>query len=108
MSLLVKIQEVFKKRSKKPWLCVEMGGVGKDGRIEMKFSWNRALIENLNKAGFFGTNEEETIQLFILSSQMRPEDFPDPEEVVSSSAHPGLQSELLKAHITNVAHEIRV
>jgi hypothetical protein len=90
-SLLTRLQELLKKKSKKPWASFETSGPSKDGRLEFTMSWNDAFIDVLKRAGYEGETEEEMVQLFYLSTQMIPESLMD--DAVNPSATPNLTNE---------------
>lgn len=90
-SLLTKLQELLRKKSKKPWASFETGGPTNDGRLEFTMSWNDAFIDVLKRAGYDGETEEEMVQMFYLSTQMIPESLMD--DVVNPSATPNLTNE---------------
>jgi len=55
-----------------PWAMFEVVGFEDDGRIKVEFNWNQAFIEHLDTLGFTAESEEDTVQLFFYTSQMRP------------------------------------
>lgn len=90
-SLLSKLQELLRKKSKKPWASFETSGPI-DGRLEFTMSWNDAFIHGLKVAGYEGQTEEEMVQMFYLSTQMLPESLLE-DDVVNPSATPNLTNE---------------
>jgi hypothetical protein len=76
-----------------PWACFEVVGFEKDGRIKVEFNWNPAFIQKLNALGFQAESEEDTVQLFFYTSQMKPTSLGDSEdESVQSDSHPNLSN----------------
>jgi len=80
-------------RSKHPYVAYITSGISDDGQIKFEMYWNKGLIENLHKNGIRGANDNETAMLFLVGSQLRPNEFPDPEDSVNSESHPLLSSE---------------
>lgn len=82
-SLFVKLKELFSSKSTSPWACAEFNGVEADGRVGFAISWNKAFIQNIERAGFQGINEEETVQNFLMfiaagqvTDDVNPEEMP--------------------------------
>ena len=92
-SFLIKLQEKLKAKSKTPWSCFETSGIDADGRIGWSMRWNKAFIEHLNARGFQGINDEETVQMFFMMSQMMPDDIAQQGDVVNPAATPNLTNE---------------
>jgi hypothetical protein len=80
-------------RTKQPYVAYITSGISEDGQIKFEMYWNKGLIENLKRNGINGANDHETAMLFLVASQLRPSEFPDPEENVNSEAHPLLSTE---------------
>lgn len=55
-----------------PWAMFEVVGFENDGQIKVEFNWNDAFISHITKLGFVAENEEDAVQLFFFTSQMRP------------------------------------
>lgn len=55
-----------------PWAMFEVVGFEDDGQIKVEFNWNQAFISHITKLGFVAENEEDAVQLFFFTSQMRP------------------------------------
>lgn len=55
-----------------PWAMFEIVGFEDDGRIKVEFNWNSAFIKHLDELGFTAETEEDTVQLFFYTSQMKP------------------------------------
>ena len=55
-----------------PWAMFEIVGFEDDGRIKVEFNWNSAFIKHLDTLGFTAETEEDTVQLFFYTSQMKP------------------------------------
>lgn len=91
-SFLISIQEFFKRRSNKPWGCFETSGPDENGRVEFRITYNKAFVENLHKRGFQGINDEETTQMFFLSSRIVPDGYLD-DDSVNPEATPNLSNE---------------
>jgi len=63
-----------------PWAMFEVVGFENDGQIKVEFNWNDAFISHITKLGFVAENEEDAVQLFFFTSQMRPSSLVnDPE-----------------------------
>jgi len=92
-SFFTRLRELTTSSSKKPWGCFETTGISAAGRVEFTISWNRAFLENLKKAGFNGTTDEETVQLFFLAARMLPEEMTGDDETINPDATPRLTSE---------------
>ena len=92
-SVLINLKEKLEAKNKKPWACFETAGIEEDGRVSMTCSWNKAFIDNLKKHGYGGMTDEETVQLFFMSSQMIPEGMLGDQDTVNPTAHPQLTSE---------------
>lgn len=92
-SRLIAIQEWFKKKSSKPWAAFETTGPNDEGMVEFSISWNKAFIENLQKRGYDGANEEDTVSMFFLSTRMIPGDMFEEDDTINPEATPRLTSE---------------
>lgn len=71
----VSTREAFIKEnedSKEPWAIFEIAGIEDDGRIKVQFNWNAAFITAIKKMGFDAETEDDAVQLFFYTSQMRP------------------------------------
>jgi hypothetical protein len=90
---LTVLQEKIAHLSKQPWATFETNGIDRQtGQVGFSISWNPAFIKNLHAAGFQGTTDEETIQLFFLSTRMFPDDLGN-GDVVNPAATPNLTNE---------------
>lgn len=58
--------------SDKPWAMFEVNGFEKNGQIKVEFNWNQAFIDTLNELGFTAETQEDTVQLFFYTAQMKP------------------------------------
>lgn len=58
--------------STEPWAIFEIAGIESDGRIKVQFNWNDAFISAINAMGFEAETEDDAVQLFFYTSQMRP------------------------------------
>lgn len=83
----------FQEKSSEPWASFEVIGFEKDGRIKVSFNWNDAFIERVNELGFQAETEEDTVQLFFYTSQMRPTMLTGGDDPVQSAEHPQLSSQ---------------
>ena len=63
-----------------PWAMFEIVGFEDDGRIRVEFNWNSAFIKHLDTLGFTAETEEDTVQLFFYTSQMKPTTLSSPFE----------------------------
>jgi hypothetical protein len=95
-SLLVSLKEKLSATSKEPWACFETGGPDDEGRLEFSISYNKAFIANLHKQGYQGINDEETVQMFFISTRMLPESMMNDVDTINPSATPNLTSEANK------------
>lgn len=93
-SNLVKLMELMKSKSKKPWACFETDGFSEDG-LGVAMRWNPAFIEHLHAVGIQGATDQETVQLFFLFMASRISDGVGGEEDVvnPSGGTPSLTSE---------------
>lgn len=67
--------------SKEPWAIFEIAGIEDDGRIKVQFNWNSAFITAISEMGFEAETEDDAVQLFFYTSQMRPTELsPDLDE----------------------------
>ena len=89
---LISLQEKLVSESKEPWSCFETCGPDKDGRLEFSISWNKAFVDNLHNKGFQGLTDEETVQMFFLSTHMLPESMVD-DDSINPAEMPNLTSE---------------
>lgn len=64
-SFLIRIENFFRKRSKKPWACIETDGFGPNG-VGVSFQCNDAFIEHLHENGIMGLTDDETIATFFI------------------------------------------
>lgn len=94
--ILVSLQEVVKRFSKKPWGCIETTGPDDNGRVAFSISCNDAFIKNLKSKGFQGMTDEETVQLFFISMRMVPEDIPEINDTINPASMPNLSNEANK------------
>lgn len=80
----VSTREAFiaeKEKSSDPWAIFEIAGIEDDGRIKVQFNWNSAFIAAINNMGFEAETEDDAVQLFFYTSQMRPTELsPDLDE----------------------------
>jgi hypothetical protein len=94
VNLFQKMATWSQARSKNPWASFEIVGFEKDGRIKVNFNWNDAFIKRIHELGFKAETEEDSVQLFYYTSQMRPTEMDGAEEDPAiSSGHPNLQSD---------------
>lgn len=93
-SFLIAIKEFITKFSPKPWACFETCGPDTEGRVAFSISANQAFLRLLQSNGMAGQNDEETLQLFFLQMQMRPDTGTEIDNTtVNPSATPNLSSE---------------
>lgn len=78
-------------RSKKPWAKFEIDKISDENEIAFKMHWNKAFIKKINSLGFYGSNEQETVENFLFSSLMYPKNLE--EDAIVSDYHPELQNE---------------
>lgn len=91
---LVYLQEKLANYSKRPWAAFETTGLeAGTGQVAFSISWNSAFIKNLQAAGFQGTTDEETVQMFFLSARMIPNELLGNEDTVNPAEMPNLTNE---------------
>lgn len=61
-----------KEVSETPWASFEVAGFEDDGQVKIEFNWNKAFIQKIEELGFQAETEEDSVQLFFYTSQMRP------------------------------------
>lgn len=76
-----------------PWATFEIRDFEEDGRIKVEFNWNSAFIQKIKELGFQAETEQDSVQLFFYTSQMKPTEFSDGDDPVQSSEHPQLSSQ---------------
>lgn len=62
-------------KSKKPWAIFQTNGISPEGRIKFVLSFNKAFINNIRKHGIEGATDEEAAMMFLVASQMLPEEM---------------------------------
>lgn len=62
-----------------------------DGRIKMSFDYNNAFVAKVKALGFEAETDEDTVQLFFLTSALRPMSLVE-DNSVQSGAHPQLSA----------------
>lgn len=67
-----------------PWAIFEITGLEKDGRVKVEFNWNPSFIKMINALGFQAETDEDSVQLFFYTSQMRPISLGGDETVQSA------------------------
>lgn len=78
-----------------PWASFEISGFEDDGRVKVNFNWNRAFIKHIHELGFHAETEDDSVQLFFYTSQMRPTSLDGMEEHPAQSfEHPNLQNDM--------------
>jgi hypothetical protein len=90
---LIALQEKLVANSKDPWACFETTGPDPEGRLQFSISWNKAFISNLHAQGYQSMTDEETVQMFFLSTHMLPESMLDDADTVNPEATPNLTNE---------------
>lgn len=73
-----------------PWATFEVGGFEDDGRVKVMFNWNRAFIDKIQELGFHAETEEDSVQLFFYTAQLRPTQLAAGDDPVQSDEHPEL------------------
>lgn len=89
--LFMKIHE----RDKKPWATFEIADFTDEGDVKIIFNWNKPFIQKIQSLGFHAETEEDSVQLFFYTSQMRPTTLAadlDNEPHINPTAHPGLRT----------------
>jgi uncharacterized coiled-coil DUF342 family protein len=59
-----------------PWAIFEVLGFEEQG-VKINFNWNRSFISEINKLGFTGEDDEETVQQFFAVMKMLPSSMVD-------------------------------
>ena len=75
------------------WAMLEVQQFENDGRIKMAFDYNDAFIAKIKSLGFDAGTDEECVQLFFVTSALRPEALVSGDDVVQPDAHPALSSQ---------------
>lgn len=75
-----------------PWAILEVQEFAHDGRVKMSFDYNQAFVEKVKSLGFQAETDEDTVQLFFMTSALRPIQLMAGDEAVQSDAHPSLSS----------------
>jgi len=91
--LLIALQEKIVANSDVPWACFETTGPDKEGRLPFTVSYNKAFVKNLVEQGYQGMNDEETVQMFFISTRMLPESMMIDEDTVNPAEMPNLTNE---------------
>jgi len=79
-----------KQKLNTPWAMFEVVGFESDGKIKVQFNWNAAFIKKLDLLGFTAETEEDTVQLFFYTSQMKPTSLGGEDEQVQPTDLPTL------------------
>ena len=74
-----------------PWATFEITGFDENG-IKVEFNWNAAFIAKIRELGFDAETEEDCVQLFFYTSQMRPAMLAG-DDPVQSTEHPTLSGQ---------------
>lgn len=94
------LKKLFNKKSKRdlyfdeqealetPWATFEVTGFDENG-IRVEFNWNSAFVSKIRSLGFEAETEEDCVQLFFYTSQMRPAGLSG-DDPVQSTSHPML------------------
>lgn len=77
-----------------PWAMFEIRDFESDGQIKVEFNWNDAFIKRINGLGFQAETEEDSVQLFFYTSQMKPTAISDMggDQTVQADGTPNLSS----------------
>lgn len=80
---------------KGPWASFSVTGFESDGRVKIEMDWNDEFITKAKALGFEAETDQDIVQLFFYTSQMRPAYMgEDPEsDPISPAAHPNLSNE---------------
>lgn len=75
-----------------PWACFEIVAFEDDGQVKVDFNWNDAFIKKINSHGFQAETEQDSVQLFFYTAQMRPTQISNMggDQTVQSENHPGM------------------
>jgi hypothetical protein len=80
------------RKLKQPWAVLEIEAFEEDGRIKLAFDYNPAFIEKIHALGFHAETDEDSVQLFFLTSALRPMALSEGDEAVQSMEVPSLSS----------------
>lgn len=75
-----------------PWAMFEIADFKDDGQIKVEFNWNQAFIKRINALGFQAETEEDSVQLFFYTSQMKPTSLSGGDDAVQADGTPNLSS----------------
>lgn len=75
-----------------PWATFEIRGFEADGRIKVEFNWNEPFIKKISELGFQAETQDDSVQLFFYTSQMRPTSIGG-DDPVQSNEHPTLSNQ---------------
>lgn len=79
--------------SLEPWATFEIIGFGADNRIKVEFNWNQPFISKIKELGFQAETDEDCVQLFFYTSQMKPTELTGGDDTVQSLEHPSLSGQ---------------
>lgn len=77
-----------------PWAVFEIRDFPADGQVKVEFNWNPAFIKRINELGFQAETEQDSVQLFFYTAQMKPTELADEggDDTVQSNQHPNLSA----------------
>lgn len=78
----------------KPWAIFEISDFTNEGDVKITFNWNKSFIKKIQALGFHAETEEDSVQLFFYTSQMRPTSLAadsNEDGIINPSGHPGLK-----------------
>jgi hypothetical protein len=79
--------------SPEPWAMFEISGFEDDGRLKVGFSRNQPFIDKIRELGYVAETEDDSVQLFFYTSQMRPTQLSVGDDPVQSAEHPQLSGQ---------------
>ena len=85
--LITRIADFLDGRSDVPRASFAIDGFDDAGQIKVTFNWNAAFITKIREMGFDAETDEDCVQLFYYTSQMRPAGLSG-DDPVQPTAHP--------------------
>lgn len=91
------VRRIFNKlheQSTEPWATFEVQSFSDDGQMKIEFNWNKAFIQKIHSLGFHAETEQDSVQLFFYTSQMRPTSLAhvSDDDGIAPSDHPQLRT----------------
>lgn len=90
LALRILFRRLFK--NGKPILVFVSPGIDDLGRVELEMDWNNAFVKHIRDQGFIGHNEEECVQMFLMSFTA-PAETEEGMTPINSDSHPYLNKD---------------